>query len=26
VLGWQGIEAAHKEIMEGVARYQAQAK
>ena len=26
VLGWQGIEAAHKEIMEGVARYEAQAK
>ena len=26
VLGWQGIEAAHKEIMEGVARYQAEAK
>jgi len=26
VVGWQGIEAAHKEIMEGVARYQAEAK
>ena len=26
VLGWQGIDAAHKEIMEGVARYEAQAK
>ncbi len=26
VLGWQGIEAAHQEIMEGVARYEAQAK
>ncbi len=26
VVGWQGIEAAQKEIMEGVARYQAEAK
>ncbi|MDD2664342.1 MAG: inorganic diphosphatase [Dechloromonas sp.] len=25
VVGWQGIEAAHKEIMEGVARYEAEA-
>ena len=26
VVGWQGVEAAHKEINEGVARYQAEAK
>ncbi|MCK6389698.1 MAG: inorganic diphosphatase [Azonexus sp.] len=26
VVGWQGIEAAQKEVMEGVARYQAAAK
>lgn len=26
VVGWQGIEAAQKEVMDGVARYQAQAK
>ncbi len=26
VVGWQGIEAAQKEVMEGVARYQAEAK
>ena len=26
VVGWEGIEAAKKEVMEGVARYQAEAK
>ena len=26
VVGWQGIEAAQKEVMDGVARYQAEAK